>query len=55
MVNPERRKYPHFVVKRETKKLKEAIVEKYNWQCPWCHKWLSREQRRGHGCVSSSR
>lgn len=48
-------KYPAHYVKRDTRKAKEAVVEKYSYQCPRCHKWLSREQRNGHGCVSSSR
>lgn len=39
-------------IKKDTRKLKEAVQEKYSYQCPHCHKWLSREQRRGHPCDS---
>jgi hypothetical protein len=36
-------------VKRDTRKLKEAVVEKYHKRCPVCHKWFSDQQYRGHG------
>jgi hypothetical protein len=41
-------------VKRDTKKLKETVQEKYSYHCPKCHKWLSREQRNHHGCLSDT-
>lgn len=42
-------------VKKDTRKRKEEVQEKYCYHCPHCHKWLSKEQRTNHGCVPSSR
>lgn len=37
-------------VKRDTRALKQAVQEKYNYRCARCHKWFSKQQRNNHGC-----
>jgi hypothetical protein len=40
-------------VKKDIKKRKEQIADKYGWQCPHCHRWFSHDQRRNHACPAS--